>query len=406
MRTLLTLSWRNIWRHPARSGVLLAAIIAGLWAGVVTVGLVNGLMQQRIDYLIEGEITHAQIHHPEFLAEGYSWLYIPDHAAIVDWLENDQRVVSFTSRTITDGMLQSPVKTAGVRVRGIDLPSETRTTNFHENLVAGAYLGSDVRNAVVIGERLASEHNMELGNRIVLTFEDVDNELTSAAFNIVGLFRSASVDYDERNVFVRADELNALLSEAPVHHEIGIMLTDETLAGEVADALNTAFPDIRAQTWRQLSPELSMIVELGGVMVVLITLIIMLALAFGILNTMLMALFERMREIGMLLSIGMSRRRVFGMIMLEASMLTMAGAAAGMALATLSINYFSARGLNLEMFAEGAAQLGWDHVIYPALSALEYITILAVVVIITMLASLYPAFKGIRINPLDAARDA
>ncbi len=406
MKTLLTLSWRNIWRHPARSSVLLAAVIGGLWAGVLTVGLVNGLMQQRIDYLIESEITHAQVHHPEFQAEGYSRLYIPDHGAIVEWLENDRRVVSFTSRTITDGMLQSPIKTSGVRIRGIDMLSETRTTTFHENLVAGEYLDSDIRNAIVIGQRLAGEHNMELGNRVVLTFEDVDNQLTSASFNIVGLFRSASTDYDERNVFVRAGDLNALLSELPIHHEIGIMLTDEMLAGEVVEALNAEFAGIRAQTWRQLSPELSMLVELGGVMVVLITLVIMLALAFGILNTMLMALFERMREIGMLLSIGMSRRRVFGMIMLEASMLTIAGAAAGMLLATFSINYFSDRGLNLEMFAEGAAQIGFDHIIYPTLSVVEYITILAVVVIITMLASLYPAFKGIRINPLDAASDA
>lgn len=405
MKTLITLSWRNIWRHPARSSVLLAAIVAGLWAGVLTVGLVNGLMQQRIDYLIESEITHAQIHHPDFLAEGYSWLHIPDHAAITDWLENDERVVSLTSRTITDGMFQSPVKTSGVRIRGINTSSERRTTNFHENLVTGEYLDSDIRNAVLIGERLAMEHNMEVGNRIVLTFEDVNNELISASFNIVGLFRSASTDYDERNVFIRADEFNALLSDTPVHHEIGIMLTDEMLANTVVDALNTSFPGIHAQSWRQLSPELSMLVELGGVMVVLITLIIMAALAFGILNTMLMALFERMREIGMLLSIGMSRRRVFSMIMLEAMILTVAGAAVGMVLATLSIRYFRDTGLNLEMFAEGAAQLGWDHIIYPALSLAEYIIILTVVVIITLLASLYPAVKGIRINPLEA-RDA
>ncbi len=406
MKTLIALSWRNIWRHPARSSVLLAAIIVGLWAGVVAVGMVNGLMQQRIDYLIESEITHAQVHHPEFLAEGYSWLDIPDHDEIVSWLENDERVVSFSSRTITDGMVQSPVKTSGVRIRGIDMASETRTTNFHENLVEGEYLDSEIRNAAIIGERLASEHNMEVGNRVVLTFEDINNELISASFNIVGLFRSASVDYDERNVFVRADDFIDLLSDQPVYHEIGIMLSDEEFAAPLVDELNSAFPGIKAQTWRQLSPELSMLVELGGVMVILITMIIMLALAFGILNTMLMALFERMREIGMLLSIGMSRRRVFGMIMLEAFILTIAGAVVGMSLATLSINYFSDAGLNLEMFAEGAAQLGWDHIIYPTLSIAEYAVILAVVVMITLLASVYPAIKGIRINPLEAARDA
>ena len=405
MKTLFIISWRNIWRHPARSGVLLAAVIAGLWAGVVTVGIINGVMQQRVDYLIESEITHAQIHQPDFLAEGYSRLFIPGHDEITEWLSNDPRVESFTSRTITDGMLQSPIKTSGVRISGVNIETETQTTNFHENIVGGEYLDSDINNAVIMGEKLANDHNVEIGNRIVLTFEDTNNELTSGSFNIVGIFKSASTTFDERNVFVRSEDLIAVLAEEPVYHEIGIMLQHEDLAGEVASELNAEFSGIEAQTWRQLSPELSMLVELGDVMMILITMIIMIALAFGILNTMLMALFERMREIGMLLSIGMSKLRVFGMIMLESIILTISGAATGFLLAWLSIRHFSGAGVNLEMFAEGAAQLGWDYIIYPVLSPVEYFAILAVVVAITLLASLYPALKGIRINPLEAAKN-
>ncbi len=406
MKTLITIAWRNIWRHPARSSVLLAAIVAGLWAGVVTVGIINGLMQQRIDYMIESELTHVQIHHPEFLAEGYSWLYIPDHDEIINRLENDTRVMSHTSRTITDGMLQSPVKTSGVRIRGIDPKKERQTTTFHENLIEGEYLDSEISSAVLIGAEMANEHNMEIGNRVVLTFENVDNELISASFNIVGIFRSASIEYDKTNVFIRSDEFIDLLSEKPIYHEIGMILAHEDLAGDKVSYLNEQFAGINAQTWRQLSPELSMLVELGGVMVIIITMIIMAALAFGILNTMLMALFERMREIGMLISIGMSKLRVFSTIMLESIILTLTGAAAGFILAWLTIGYLSGSGLNLEMFAEGAAQLGWDHIIYPVLTPGEYVIIIFVVILITLFASLYPALKGIRINPLEAAKSS
>lgn len=406
MKTLITIAWGNIWRHPARSSVLLAAIVAGLWAGVVTVGIINGLMQQRIDYMIESELTHVQIHHPEFLAEGYSWLYIPDHDEIINRLENDTRVMSHTSRTITDGMLQSPVKTSGVRIRGIDPEKERQTTTFHENLIEGEYLDSEISSAVLIGAEMANEHNMEIGNRVVLTFENVDNELISASFNIVGIFRSASIEYDKTNVFIRSDEFIDLLSEKPIYHEIGMILAHEDLAGDKVSYLNEQFAGINAQTWRQLSPELSMLVELGGVMVIIITMIIMAALAFGILNTMLMALFERMREIGMLISIGMSKLRVFSTIMLESIILTLTGAAAGFILAWLTIGYLSGSGLNLEMFAEGAAQLGWDHIIYPVLTPGEYVIIIFVVILITLFASLYPALKGIRINPLEAAKSS
>jgi len=406
MKTLINLSWRNIWRHPARSSVLMAAIIIGLWAGVVTVGIMNGMMQQRVDYLIENEVTHAQVHQPEFLAEGFSRLYIPEHEKLKDWLENDNRVEAFTFRTITDGMLQSPVKTSGVRIRGVEIESEIRTTTFHENMIEGEYLDADIPNAVIMGKKLADDHNMEVGNRVVLTFEDVNNELTSGSFNIVGIFQSASVAYDERNVFVRSEELIRHLADKPIYHEAAMMLRHEELANEVVSEINSSFSGIEAQSWRELSPELSMIVELGGVMMIMITAIIMIALAFGILNTMLMAIFERMREIGMLISIGMSRMRVFLMIMLESIILTASGVAIGFLLAWVSMNHFKDSGINFEMFAEGAAQLGWDHIIYPAITPYEYAVILSVVVIITLFASMYPAIKGIRIDPLEAAKDS
>lgn len=406
MKTLLTIAWRNIWRHPARSGVLIAAVVAGLWAGVVTVGVLNGMMDQRLNNLIESELTHIQVHHPEFLDEGYSRLFIEEVDDIAAFLNQDERVKSFTKRTITDGMLQSPVKTSGVRIRGIDTGSETRTTNFHTNMVEGEYLDSSIPNAVIIGRTMANEHNMELGHRVVLTFEDVSNQLTSSAFNIVGIFESAGTDFDRRNVFVRSSDISSILSDKAIFHEIAIMLHDEPYAQSLAADINQNFSGITAQTWRELSPELNLIVEFGEVMLYIIMLIIMAALAFGILNTMLMALFERMREIGMLISIGMSRTRVFLMIMLEAIVLTLTGAAAGILLAIFSIRYLSSAGVNLERFAAGIAELGWDHMIYPIMSTPEYVAVVIMVIVITLLASLYPAAKAIRINPLEAAKDS
>lgn len=383
----------------------MAAVIAGLWAGVLTVGAMNGMLQQRMDYLIENELTHVQVHHPGFPAEGYAWKYIPGHDSITQWLDGDPRVKTHTSRTLTDGMLRSPVKTAGVRIRGIDVESEIRTTTFHTNMARGEYLDADIRNGIIIGKSLAQTHNVEIGHRLVLTFEDTENELTAAAFNIVGLFRSASENYDKHNVFVRSADLTTLLADQPIYHEIAIMLKDEDTAGTVAADLNDRFSGIKAQTWSELSPELRTMVDYGGVMLYIVTTVIMLALAFGILNTMLMAIFERMREIGMLLSIGMSRFRVFTMILLESVILTLTGACTGIALAGLSIFYFSGAGINLEMFAEGLAEIGWDPIIYPFLTVSEFIAILMIVVLVTLVASIYPALKAIRVNPVEAAKD-
>lgn len=406
MHLLLTIAWRNIWRHPARSGVLIAAVAVGLWAAVMVIGWANGLMQQRMDYVIERELTHLQIHHPDFPDDGHPWDHIPDHNQITSWLDDHPQVRSHASRTITDGMLQSPVKTSGVRIRGIDVAAETRTTTFHENMVQGEFLDADLSNPAIISRILADEHNMRIGNRIVLTFENVDRELTSSAFHIAGLFTSASSEYDKRNIFVRSKDLTEILAGRPIFHEIGVMLVHEIETEAFVAMLNKHFEDILAQTWRELSPELSMIVELGDVMILLISLIIMAALGFGILNTMLMALFERMRELGMLLSIGMSKVRIFCMIMLEALILTFSGALIGMALAWLSLHHLGQTGINLEMFAQGAALIGFDYLIYPFLSIGDFLLMSLVVVSVTLAASLYPALKAVRIHPLEAARDA
>lgn len=383
----------------------MAAIIVGLWAGVFTVGLMSGLLQQRMDYMIDSEITHLQVHHPEFRAERRPEMKIEDPKAILDWFDQKEEVVAYSARIQVEGMLQSPIKTSGVRISGVDPEKETRTTTFHKNLIEGEYLDSELRNPIFIGQSLAREHNMEIGNRVVLTFETVTGELSSSAFNIAGIFRSGSTHYDDSHVFVKKSDLNAFVSEAVVVHEIAVMLTNVEHAQNMVDDLNQTFDNVEALPWNEISPELGTLALLGGFMLFLVTMIIMIALAFGILNTMLMALFERIREIGMLISIGMSRFRVFFMIMLEAITLTLTGSIIGIFLASLSMMMLGESGVNLELFASGIEEIGWPTVIYPSITRGEFINIVFVVVFITFLASLYPAWKAFKVNPMEIEKD-
>ena len=403
---LLSISWRNIWRHPARSGVLIGAIIAGLWAGILVSALTNGWIHQRFVNLIQEEITHAQIHHPEFLTERESSMTI-DHAdKIFSYLENDERIRSWSARTLSDGMIQSPLTSSGVQIRGVQTDREMATTTFHKNLTDGDYLDTDIRNPILLGERLAEKLNVEIGNRIVLTFQDLDNEITSGSFNITGIFRTASTPYDERNVFVRAEDLQDLLADRPVYHEIAMMLEDEDLSGQMTADLNENFDWISAESWYELSPELRYITDVGGNLIVYIMAVIMLALAFGILNTMLMAIFERMRELGMLLAIGMSKLRVFLMIMFESVILTFTGASAGLIIAYFTLDFFGKRGIDMtSMGGESMAEFGYDAVVYPIAHTSDYTTTILLVVVTAILASVYPAIKALRLNPGEVVRE-
>ena len=405
MKMLLSISWRNIWRHPARSGVLMGAIIAGLWAGILVSALTNGWIQQRFNNLIQEEITHAQVHHPEFLTERDVSMYVPDTDEFFSFLDSDERVQSYAGRTLSDGMIQSPLTSSGVQIRGVQTDRERSTTTFHENVIDGEYLDSEIRNPILLGEKLAEKLNVEIGNRIVLTFQDLDNELTSASFNISGIFKTASTPYDERNVFVKAEDVQELLGGA-VYHEIAMMLQDEELADGVTTDLNNAFDNISAESWYELSPELRYITDMGGNLIVYIMGVIMLALAFGILNTMLMAVFERMKELGMLLAIGMSKLRVFLMIMLESVILTLSGAVAGLILTYFTLEYVGEKGFDMtSMGGESMAQFGYDAVIYPVAYTSDYVTTIILVVITALLAAIYPAIKALKLKPGEVVRD-
>ncbi len=406
MTILLSISWRNIWRHPARSGVLLGAIIAGLWAGIMVSSLTNGWIQQRFDNLIQEELAHVQIHHPEFLTEREPWMHIDDTDEISAFLENDDRVSSFTVRTLSDAMIQSALTSSGVQIRGVDPDRERQTTTFHENLIEGEYLDAEVRNPVLLGERLVEKLNVDIGNRVVLSFQDLENDIISGAFNITGIFKTANAPYDERHVFVRAEDLYTLISDRPIHHEIAIMLHDQTESDDLAADLNQQISGITAETWYDLSPELKYITDMGGSMTFYIMVVIMLALAFGILNTMLMAIFERMRELGMLMAIGMSKLRVFVMIMLESVILTLTGASTGLVIAHLSVNYLGRIGLDMSgVGGESMAEFGYDAVVYPIAGTNDYVTTIILVVFTAIIAAVYPAIKALRLNPADVVRD-
>ncbi len=402
---LISISWRNIWRHPARSGVLIGAIIAGLWAGILVSALTNGWIHQRFVNLIQEEITHAQIHHPQFLTEREPWMEIEDAEEIFSFLERDERVLSWSARTLSDGMIQSPLTSSGVQIRGVQTGRERATTTFHENLIEGEYLDSDIRNPILLGQKLVEKLNVEIGNRVVLSFQDLDNEITSGAFTISGIFRTASNPYDERNVFVRAEDLQGLLAGQQVYHEIAMMLQDEEMSHTITAELNEQYDWIRAETWYELSPELRYITDMGGGLIVYIMAVIMLALAFGILNTMLMAIFERMRELGMLLAIGMSKLRVFLMIMLESVILTFTGATAGLIIAYFTLEFLGEAGIDMtSMGGESMAEFGYDAVVYPIAYTNDYITTIILVAITAILAAVYPAIKALRLNPGEVVR--
>lgn len=400
----ISLAWKNIWRNRSRSMALLMAIGLGVAAGLILMGLVKGMLIQRFDSLIENQFSHIQIHAPEFLAEQESALTLP---AVEKWREGVESVPqlkAYAFRTLTQAMLASGYTAQGVQVIGINPDSEKHMNRFYENLTEGQYLPEDIRNPIMISERMARKLRVQLGGRLVLTFQNLSGDITSAAFRVAGVFRTSNAGYDDMHVMVRAEDMQSLLSDVPVWHQMAILLHDHQDAKEVAKMLEEKYPHLDIRSWSQLSPELTILMEQGNFFSYIFMVIILLGLAFGILNTMLMAVFERMQELGMLMAIGMNKTKIALMIILETIYISFVGGLVGLGIGLGFMGMFGEKGLDLQGLSDALAEFGYDSVIYPQIALAEIITVLILVFLTALASSIGPALRAIKLNPAEAVR--
>ena len=200
-------------------------------------------------------------------------------------------------------------------------------------------------------------------------------------------------------------DLSRLLNAQHQVHEIAVLLQDEEQVDECARDLSQQYPTARVESWKEISPELGLMVESLDQYMMIFFVIILLALSFGIVNTMLMAVLERVREIGMLMAIGMNKVRLFGMIAFETIFMVLIATPLGLLLAYLTIYWFGMNGLDLSgLYQEGYAAYGFKSIIYPQLDTMYYYRIMLLVGITALLASIYPAITALRLDPVKAIR--
>ena len=401
---LIKIAWRNIWRNKVRSSTVITSVVVGLMAGIFAAALVEGMMLGRFENFIEKEISHLQVHQPDFIEQPEVPYFIQESITSLEKIDAIEGVKSVTARSRAQAMIASATYTAGVTLNGVLPEREEQTTGFSSNIIEGEYLDKDDKNAVLIGKALANKMNVNIGSRIVLTFQDAENEMVAAAFTVKGIFETYYARYDESTAFVPLTYLNEHLQLGDSFHEIAVLAKDMDVVQDLKKELSLLFPNDKVRSWNEISPELEYWVELGGVFSYIFVIVLMLGLAFGLLNTMLMAVFERTREIGMLMAIGMSKRKVFFMIVYETFMLSIIGTIISIIGSSILIRWLSERGIDLSAFSDVMQELGFETLIYPYLAGSFYIFLPIIVLIISLFAAIYPAIKALRLNPSDAVR--
>ncbi|MDP4271258.1 MAG: FtsX-like permease family protein [Bacteroidota bacterium] len=399
------LAWRNIWRNKLRSLVVIVSVMLGIFSGIFLIALTNGMVKDRVDTIIGLEVSHIQIHRPGFQQNTETKLYMPDASRMVSDIKRLPRVKASSKRWVLNAMISSAETGTGVKLVGIDPSDEKQVTILHHKVVSGEYFPEQSRNALLIGERLAKKLKVNLKNKCIITLQDADNNITAGAFRVVGIFRTENYMYDESVVFVRTRDVSRLINlPETAAHEVAVLLDNDEFTPQLKQTLSKQYSQLEVQEWHQLSPEAGYLVSIMSQYMIIIMVVILLALCFGIINTMLMVVLERVHELGMLMAIGMNRRRVFGMIMLETIFLSLTGGVLGMGVGYLVIHHYYLYGLDLYFWKEAYESIGYSSVIHPFIAAKDLLQTTSMIIVTGILSALYPAYKALKINPADAIR--
>jgi len=405
MKTMpvIALSWKNVWRNPLRSSVVIISVVLGVWAALFTAAFMNGMILQYMDVQLSNVISHIQIHSKEWDEERVPAAVISNADEVLRELRSDAALKQVVSRVVVDGLISSSANSYGVTVKGIDYASEPTVTNLHTFMREGEYLGDEGRNSIIIGTKLAKRLQVQLNSRIVLNVQDVEGALTAGAFRITGIFHSPDARVNENMVFVRQGDLANLILKPDAIHEIAILLDDYKLADSQVARLDSIY-GLSAQSWGDISPALRYTDSVTDITLYIFMIIIVIALMFGIVNTMLMAVLERTPELGMLMAVGLSRAKAFQMIMYETMMLTLIGAPFGIALSALTVYYTGMYGIDLSAFAQGLEMFGMSYMIYPEISVDQYVSNAFIIAFAAVIAAILPSWKALRLNPVEAIR--
>jgi ABC-type lipoprotein release transport system permease subunit len=398
------MAWRNIGRSPRRTGIVVTAVAVGL-AGVLLSMAVNyGMVFQMIETAIATELGHLRIHAPGFDQKPGLEIRIEAGERIgSDILEGAPGVRDWAPRVRSQGLVFSTSANVGVQVVGIDPDREARVSVLADSIVAGAYLDGE-RRKLLLGERLARRLHVAVGDKLVLSVQDVQGEMTGEAFRVGGLFRTASAELDRGSVFLEISESQRLFGMRDAISELVVIAVEGQGVGELKTAIEARSSGaLEVRTWKELQPLLQYFVDLFDEMGWLVYGAVFVAMAFGIANVLLMSVYERIREIGILMAIGTSPRRLVTGILIESMLLTLLGVLIGLGAGMLAI-WLLRDGIDLSRWSEGLTAYGVGTKIVPVIRQRDLIVPVATAFVTAVLASLWPALRAVRIRPAEAVR--
>ncbi|MCP5120762.1 MAG: ABC transporter permease, partial [bacterium] len=322
-----SMAWRNVWRHRRRSLLTVATISLGLTFNIFMRGVGDGFHEQMVDNSVQAHIGHIQIHRAGYHDDPGLQKTLPSVEQMRAAIGQLPELRGASLRVLGDGLASTAMNSAGVAIVGVDPEEERKVTNIHRAVVEGEYLSPGANNRVLIGERLSKVLQIGLDENLVLLVQAADGSMGAEKYRISGIFRSGSPEIDRGIVYLLREDAQYLFSLDGRITEAALLLDSSHQVDEYTATLAGALDggNFEVLPWYTVEPYIQQFIELDDAFFYIIVLILFIVISVGILNTILMSVFERVREFGVMMSLGMRPRQVVALVVQEAALLASVG---------------------------------------------------------------------------------
>ena len=402
------MAWRNIWRNPRRTILTISAIAFACLLLVFMLSFQFGSYETMINSSVKIYTGHLQVQSTGYQEKKSIRLVVPDPDAINKILDQIQSVEAYTYRAEAFSLVSSKKRTYGSIIIGIDPVKEAKVSTLKSLMRKGSYLAEDDTGQVLIGNLLAKNLKVGIQDELTILGQGRDGSIAATVVKVKGIYSSGIDDLDRSSIHMPLKYFQDVYGMHGAVHEVVVIGKSLNKMGRIKAALfagikKTASKDrLVVLDWKELMPGLLQSIELDLISGIIFYLFLILVVAFSILNTFLMAIFERTREFGVLMAIGTTPGRLTKLLLIESISMTMIGIVAGIIMGSLITLYFQGHGIEISGTSDLLNQYGISGLIYPRLSLLSALSGPGAVFIITFLAALYPALKIRSLRPVEA----
>jgi len=402
------MAWRNIWRNPRRTFLTICAITFAAVLLVFMLSLQFGSYETMINTSVKISTGHLQVQAEKYHQKKSIRFVIPEPQKIADILDQIPEVAAYTFRGQAFALISSRDRTYGVAITGIDPQKEAGVSRLKDLVREGSFLSADDASQAVVGRLLAKNLRVAIGDELTLLGQGRDGSIAANVVQVKGIFSSGIDDFDRSTMQIPLALFQETFSMGEAIHETVVI--GKTLSGvpeikaKLQSALKALNEDRQFETldWQELMPGLRQAIEMDLVSGLIFYGLLIIVVAFSILNTFLMAIFERTREFGVMMAIGTTPRRLTKVLLVESMVMTAIGIAAGILVGIGVTYYFQINGIDFSGGSDLLSQFGISGRIYPKLSILSVSIGPFMVLFFTFFAALYPALKVRRLRPVEA----